>query len=67
MLETIVILALAVGLHYTLEYFSDLNEIGCPTYCEVNHEHKIIKGDDEESIEKEYIKEIDKQEESQTN
>ena len=45
MLGTIAILVLAVGLHYALEYMSNLNnsDYSCPTYCEVDHEHIIEK------------------------
>ena len=43
MSATIVYVVLAVALHYTLEYFGNLNQIGCPPYCEVDHKHIINK------------------------
>ena len=46
---TIAILVLAVGLHYVLEYTTDINNsnYSCPSYCEVDHEHLIKENKDD--------------------
>ena len=51
-METLVLIILAISLHYALDYLGDVNKIDCPDYCEVDHEHTIrIKEFDEISKE----------------
>ena len=51
-METLVLIILAISLHYALDYLGDLNEIDCPDYCEVDHEH-VIKEKEFDEISKE--------------
>ena len=47
-MDTLVLIIFAVSLHYALDYLDELNEIYCPPYCEVDHEHVISKNKGEE-------------------
>ena len=39
MSETIIIIILAVILHYALENINNIGDYSCPSYCGVDHEH----------------------------
>ena len=43
--EELIIIILAIFLHYAIEYGSSLGDYSCPSYCEVKHEHIIKKGE----------------------
>ena len=39
----IILVFVAVGMHYMSDYMSKKPECKCPNYCEVDHEHLSIK------------------------
>ena len=43
MMDTLMLIILAVSLHYALDYLDEMNKIDCPSYCEVDHKHVISK------------------------
>ena len=41
--EDLIIILLAIAIHYAIEYGNNLGDYTCPDYCKVKHEHKITK------------------------
>jgi len=45
--ETLVLILVAISIHYISDYMSEHPEYKCPEYCEVDHEHLPIKKEKE--------------------
>ena len=55
--ETVILVILAIGLHYIIDNMKDLGDYTCPYYCEVDHIHKIEEGKFDEILKEESEKE----------
>jgi hypothetical protein len=55
--ETVILVILAIGLHYLIEEMKDMGGYTCPYYCGVDHIHKIEKREFDEILKEESKKE----------
>ena len=51
--ETVILVILAIGLHYLIEEMKDMGDYTCPYYCGVDHIHKIEKREFDEIFKEE--------------
>jgi len=49
----VILVILAIGLHYLIEGMKDLGDYTCPYYCGVDHIHKIEKREFDEIFKEE--------------
>ena len=59
LMETIIIVVIAVSAHYITEYMSTHPEYLCPTYCDVDHKHFLPSTPENEIFNEKVIAQAD--------